>query len=128
MIDWDRILKDENEGVDGPFADLGDLLHWFYWKLNIPVPVMSEYLDVSESSLYQKMKSLGIPIKPRGKEKTDLYPERFGYTNEKEMLFYLRYDSRLSYVEMSKLLSRKDIFASPSVLAGRMRTLEGRRK
>lgn len=64
-------------------------------------------LGVSDVSLYNKMRELGIDRPPRGKKAYQFFPERFGYPSEKAMMQCLRFDEKMTLHQIIKLLKSK---------------------
>lgn len=64
-------------------------------------------LGVSDVSLYNKMRELEIERPPRGKQRYDFFPERFGYPSEKAMMQCLRFDEKMTLNQIVKLLRSK---------------------
>lgn len=107
-IDWDGMaqylgynsVKCMLEGeIAGDHADT-------YQGKGLNGKMLAEKLGVSDVSLYNKMRELGVSAPPRGRTYY-FFPERFGYPSEKAMFQCLRFDEQMTIEQIVELLRTK---------------------
>jgi len=110
MIDWQELLEGVNtrrrkEGLRG-FATLRKMLNHFYHIEDLSPTAIGKQLGVSSTSVVSKIAEEGLTMKSHGgfRWQTNLYPEKFGFKTEREMLKDFRYTKKLSISQIHKKL------------------------
>lgn len=127
MLDWVDILRTVNDyqkcHKQPTFDNLVDMFNTVYHKLDwSTVKICKALGGVSWLSISNKMKELGIQLKPHGGRRfvRDLHPEKFGFCSERLLLKYFR-EEKLTYLQLVEIFKSAGVEVTSTTIAKRAR-------